>query len=192
MFAFFERMTALRSLATLVVVAGLSIGTSASAAAQKTGSAATLPKKKNPAATPTRKAPAPKPAAPPSIRTDDPAALAQQLGAALSNRTRSGQWGAMVISLTKGDTLFAQNPDGQMLPASTMKMYTSALALDRFGGDYVFKTPVFRDVDVGADGSINGNLYIRGSGDPSLSTRFWNGDAPFPAQWDPKLGIHVT
>ena len=183
MFAFFERMTALRPLAMLVVVAGLSIGTARSAAAQKTGSAATVPKKKNPAATPPRRrvVTTPKPAAPPSYRTDDPGALAQQLGSALSNRTRSGLWGAMVVSLTKGDTLFAQNADGQMLPASTMKMYTSALALDRFGGDYVFKTPVFRDVEVAADGSMNGNLYIRGSGDPSLSTRFWTGDAPMDA-----------
>ena len=87
----------------------------------------------------------------------------------------------MVISLTMGDTLFAQNADGPMLPASTMKMYTSAIALDRFGPDYVFKTPVLRDAQVAGDGSINGNLYLRGVGDPSLSSRFWKGDTPMDA-----------
>lgn len=87
----------------------------------------------------------------------------------------------MVVSLTKGDTLFAQNPDGQVAPASTMKMYTSAIALDRFGPDYAFKTPVLRDGAVGTDGTLAGNLYLRGVGDPSLSTRFWKGDTPMDA-----------
>ena len=68
-----------------------------------------------------------------------------RLSLQLNARTRCGQWGAIVVSLTRGDTLFAQNADGQMPPASTMKMYTSAVALDRFGPDFTFKTPVLRD-----------------------------------------------
>jgi D-alanyl-D-alanine carboxypeptidase/D-alanyl-D-alanine-endopeptidase (penicillin-binding protein 4) len=150
---------------------------------QKTGSAATVPRSRTPAAKP----PARRPAAPKAddlsssgLRTDNPDALAGRLASALT-RTRSGQWGAMVISLTSGDTLFSQNADGGMLPASTMKMYTSAIALDRFGPDYVFRTPVLRDAQVGADGTLNGNLYIRGTGDPSLSSRFWKGDTPMDA-----------
>ena len=87
----------------------------------------------------------------------------------------------MVISITNGDTLFAQNADGAMLPASTMKMYTAAIVLDRFGPDYVFKTPVLRDGQVGPDGTLNGNLYLRGVGDPSMSSRFWKGDTPMDA-----------
>lgn len=87
----------------------------------------------------------------------------------------------MVISLTRGDTLFARNADGQMLPASTMKMYTAAIALDRFGPDFVFKTPVLRDGQIGPDGTLTGNLYLRGVGDPSLSGRFWKGDTPMDA-----------
>jgi serine-type D-Ala-D-Ala carboxypeptidase/endopeptidase (penicillin-binding protein 4) len=183
MFAFFGRMTTSRRLATLLAVAGLAFGVSSQATAQKTGSAATLPRKRAPAAKPPARRPAnPKPDPGPAwLRTDDPDALSEHLSSALNSRTRSGQWGAMVISLTKGDTLFAQNADGQMLPASTMKMYTSALALDRFGPEYVFKTPVLRDAQVSADGTLNGNLYLRGTGDPSLSSRFWKGDTPMDA-----------
>jgi len=55
-----------------------------------------------------------------------------------------------------------------------MKMYTSAVALDRFGPDYTFRTPVLRDGSVGADGTLTGNLYLRGVGDPSMSQRFWH------------------
>jgi D-alanyl-D-alanine carboxypeptidase/D-alanyl-D-alanine-endopeptidase (penicillin-binding protein 4) len=101
------------------------------------------------------------------------ASLAADLGAALSQHTRSGQWGVMVVSLTRGDTLFASRPDAMMQPASTMKMYTSVLALDRFGPEHQFKTSVLRDGPVGPDGVLEGNLYLRGSGDPSLTPRFW-------------------
>lgn len=114
-------------------------------------------------------------------KSEGPAELASLLTMALAGRTRSGQWGAVVISLTKGDTLFEQNPDGQMAPASTMKMYTSAMALDRFGPAYVFKTPVLRDGTVSPDGVLTGSLYLRGVGDPSLSARFWKGDNPMDA-----------
>jgi D-alanyl-D-alanine carboxypeptidase/D-alanyl-D-alanine-endopeptidase (penicillin-binding protein 4) len=59
-------------------------------------------------------------------------------------------------------------------------MYTAAIALDRFGPDHVFKTPVLYDGSLG-DGVLRGNLYLRGVGDPSLSMRFWKGDSPVAA-----------
>jgi len=65
-----------------------------------------------------------------------------------------------------------------MQPASTMKMYTSVLALDRFGPEHVFKTVALHDGQLGADGLLEGNLYLRGDGDPSLSPRFWGTTNP--------------
>ena len=97
---------------------------------------------------------------------------------ALASHTRSGEWGAIIVSLTRGDTLYEQNPDAMMQPASTMKMYTSAVALDRFGPDFTFRTPALRDGTIGADGSLSGNLYLRGVGDPSLGSRFWHDQDP--------------
>ncbi|HEY4216597.1 MAG TPA: D-alanyl-D-alanine carboxypeptidase/D-alanyl-D-alanine-endopeptidase [Gemmatimonadaceae bacterium] len=109
------------------------------------------------------------------------AGLADAVAAALAKHTRSGEWGAIIVSLTRGDTLFEQNADAPVQPASTMKMFTSAVALDRFGPDYTFRTPVLRDGAVGADGTLNGNLYLRGVGDPSLSSRFWHDEQPMDA-----------
>ena len=100
-------------------------------------------------------------------------ALASDLNAALVQYTRRGTWGVIVLSLTKGDTLFASNADAMLQPASTMKMYTAAVALDRFGPDFQYQTAVLRDGEVGADGSLQGSLYLRGDGDPSLSPRLW-------------------
>ncbi|MDF2773840.1 MAG: dacC [Geminicoccaceae bacterium] len=84
------------------------------------------------------------------------------------------------MSLTRGDTLFASNAGALMVPASTMKLYTAALAFDAFGPDHQFKTTVLRDGAVGPDGTLNGNLVLRGGGDPGLSTRFWRAPAEGP------------
>jgi len=98
----------------------------------------------------------------------------------LTGRTRGGMWGVMVVSLTRGDTLYALNAGEQMLPASTMKLLTSAIALDRFGPDYQFSTDALRDAAVGPDGTLTGNLYLRGDGDPALSGKFLPGGPSAP------------
>jgi D-alanyl-D-alanine carboxypeptidase/D-alanyl-D-alanine-endopeptidase (penicillin-binding protein 4) len=118
--------------------------------------------------------------------------LSADLGAALSQHTRSGQWGVMVVSLSRGDTLFQSRPDAMMQPASTMKMYTSVLALERFGPDHQFRTSVLRDGQLGADGVLEGNLYLRGAGDPSLTSRFWGTTNPMDslAQLVAAAGVH--
>lgn len=130
--------------------------------------------------TPTRSVSAKKPADPP--RTEPApggvAALSSAVGSALASHTRGGEWGAIIVSLTRGDTLFSHNADVMMQPASTMKMYTSAVALDQFGPDFSFHTPVLRDGSLGNDGTLAGNLYLRGVGDPSMSPRFWHDDEP--------------
>ncbi|MDQ3995707.1 MAG: D-alanyl-D-alanine carboxypeptidase/D-alanyl-D-alanine-endopeptidase, partial [Gemmatimonadota bacterium] len=110
-----------------------------------------------------------------SPRTADQ--LEANLGSMLSGRTRSGAWGVMVVSLTRGDTLFALNPDAMLQPASTMKMYTAAIALERLGPNHTFKTSVVRDGSV-KDGVLEGTLYLRGDGDPSLSPRYFPGERP--------------
>lgn len=98
----------------------------------------------------------------------------------LIGRTKGGTWGAMVVSLTNGDTLFALNPGEEMLPASTMKLLTSSIAFERFGPNYQFSTDALRDGNVGPDGTLTGNLYVRGDGDPALSGKFLPGGPSAP------------
>jgi D-alanyl-D-alanine carboxypeptidase/D-alanyl-D-alanine-endopeptidase (penicillin-binding protein 4) len=100
-------------------------------------------------------------------------ALSSDLGNMLDSRVRGGKWGVMVVSLTRGDTLFARNAGDLMQPASTMKLFSTAVALDRFGPEHTFSTDVLRDGAVGGDGTVNGNLYLRADGDPSMSARFF-------------------
>ena len=137
--------------------------------------------------TTTRRRPARRPSrnrapAVPVVRYSTPRSsgdLASSLSA-LTGRVKSGNWGAMVISLTRGDTLYAENAGEKMLPASTMKLLTSAIAFERFGPDYQFSTDALREGAVGPDGTLTGNLYLRGDGDPALSGKFLPGGASAP------------
>jgi D-alanyl-D-alanine carboxypeptidase/D-alanyl-D-alanine-endopeptidase (penicillin-binding protein 4) len=97
----------------------------------------------------------------------------------ISGRVRSGKFGVMVVSLTRGDTLFAQNAGEMMQPASTMKLFSTAAVLDRFGPEHQFSTDVLRDAAVGPDGTLAGSIYLRADGDPSMSSRFWR-DPNYP------------
>jgi len=120
---------------------------------------------------------------PPALRYTAPTsaeALTADIGTFLNARVRSGNWGAMIVSVTRGDTLFSSNAGNLMLPASTMKLFTAALAFDTFGPEHQFTTAVLRDGTVGPDGTLNGNLVLRGGGDPGLSTRYYKAPAEGP------------
>jgi D-alanyl-D-alanine carboxypeptidase/D-alanyl-D-alanine-endopeptidase (penicillin-binding protein 4) len=94
-------------------------------------------------------------------------ALARDLGGILDASVKSGDWGVIVVSRTRGDTLFNRNADRQLLPASTMKVFTAALALDVLGPDHTLETVVLREGAV-AGGTLTGNLVIKGAGDPAF------------------------
>ena len=93
-----------------------------------------------------------------------------------------GQWGAMVVSLSRGDTLFSHSAGAALMPASTMKLFTSALALETLGPQHRFSTEVLRDGVLAADGTLRGNLVLRGDGDPSISPRLLGGAPGDPMQ----------
>jgi D-alanyl-D-alanine carboxypeptidase/D-alanyl-D-alanine-endopeptidase (penicillin-binding protein 4) len=107
------------------------------------------------------------------------APLAGRLSELLASKVRNGTWGAMVISLTTGDTLFSQNAGASLNPASTLKLFTTALAFDQLGPEHRFSTDVFRQGDI-SNGTLYGNLIIRGGGDPALSRRYFDGDGNGP------------
>lgn len=107
-------------------------------------------------------------------------ALANDLGAIMNGGVRSGRWGVLVVSLTRGDTLYSVNPDEPLQPASNMKLFTAALALDQFAPSHQFSTDVLRTGSITADGTLDGDLVLRGGGDPGLSSRFLEGGPSAP------------
>lgn len=64
------------------------------------------------------------------------------------------------------------------MPASNMKNYTVAAALDRLGPDYRFVTSLFAPASPDSSGTVNGDVVIFGRGDVSISTRFNGSEDP--------------
>jgi D-alanyl-D-alanine carboxypeptidase/D-alanyl-D-alanine-endopeptidase (penicillin-binding protein 4) len=83
--------------------------------------------------------------------------------------------GIKVVSLDTGRVLFEDHADKLLRPASNMKLYTVAAALDRLSPDYRFSTSVYASKPDIA-GVVHGDLTIYGRGDPSIAARFNNGD----------------
>ena len=73
-------------------------------------------------------------------------------------------------SLDRHDVLFRYNADRLVMPASNMKIPTLAAAAERLGWDYAFRTTLAATGPI-VDGTLRGDLVVRGSGDPSLNGR---------------------
>jgi D-alanyl-D-alanine carboxypeptidase/D-alanyl-D-alanine-endopeptidase (penicillin-binding protein 4) len=74
-----------------------------------------------------------------------------------------------IVSAAKYDMLYSYNPESKMIPASITKLVTAAIALEYLGSNYKFKTIVYTDGTV-TDGNIEGNIYLKGFGDPDLNS----------------------
>ncbi|MBA3440272.1 MAG: D-alanyl-D-alanine carboxypeptidase/D-alanyl-D-alanine-endopeptidase [Pyrinomonadaceae bacterium] len=81
-----------------------------------------------------------------------------------------------VVSLDTGRTLYEENAGKLLQPASNMKLYTVAAALDRLSPNYRFTTSAYAPVRPDASGTMRGDLTVYGRGDPSFATRFNDGD----------------
>jgi D-alanyl-D-alanine carboxypeptidase/D-alanyl-D-alanine-endopeptidase (penicillin-binding protein 4) len=69
--------------------------------------------------------------------------------------------------------LLAHQAQRPMSPASTMKLVTTYVALELLGPAYTWETALYGDI-APQKGVLDGNLYLKGSGDPALTLeRFW-------------------
>ncbi|MGR9050419.1 D-alanyl-D-alanine carboxypeptidase/D-alanyl-D-alanine endopeptidase [Halobacillus faecis] len=76
------------------------------------------------------------------------------------------------ISIRHADTgaiLFEKNADLRLIPASNTKLFTGAAALETLGPRYTFATELWTDGE-SKRGILDGNLYLKGKGDPTLRT----------------------
>lgn len=78
--------------------------------------------------------------------------------------------GVFVRSLEDGRTLYERNPDTALLPASNNKILTAAVALSRLGPDFRYTTTLYRTGSIAPDGMLSGDLWLRGTGDPSFAS----------------------
>lgn len=91
-------------------------------------------------------------------------------------RFTAASWGVKIVSLDSGKTLFEHNPQKYFSPASNAKLFTAALALDRFGADFRIKTSLYSSSRPDANGTLKGDLLVYGRGDPTMAARLNEGD----------------
>ena len=84
-------------------------------------------------------------------------------------------WGIEVRSLKTGRTLYARNAEKAFRPASSMKLVTTAAALDALGPDARIRTTVETAGRLDGMGRVLGDVFLVGRGDPNLSDRFTPG-----------------
>jgi D-alanyl-D-alanine carboxypeptidase/D-alanyl-D-alanine-endopeptidase (penicillin-binding protein 4) len=100
-----------------------------------------------------------------------PSAAAQStLQRVLSSAMRSagGASGADAIDVTHHQELFSWNAASRRTLASNTKLFTLSAVLDRFGPDATLPTRVYAGGPIDSAGVLNGNLYLRGGGDPTF------------------------
>ncbi len=87
----------------------------------------------------------------------------------------TAHWGVAIQSLDNGQYLYLRNEHKGFIPASNMKMFTCAAALAKLTPDFRYTTYLYGGGTVD-EGVLDGDLIVRGSGDPSITGRFHDGN----------------
>lgn len=83
----------------------------------------------------------------------------------------NANWGVMIKSLKNGEILYKKNADKLFIPASTQKLFTTSAALLLLGDKFRYETNLYLHGEI-RNGKIVGDLIIKGSGDPTISSKF--------------------
>lgn len=89
----------------------------------------------------------------------------------ISPYLKGGKWSFYLVEKDSAKSLAKINIDDGLVPASVMKIITTGTALATLGPKYRFTTYLEYDGEINLETkTLNGNIYIRGGGDPSLGS----------------------
>ncbi len=80
------------------------------------------------------------------------------------------QWSAYAVNLNSGKELLNVRSNKSLAPASGLKLFTTAAALDILGEDFRFTTRLYYKGTLQSDGTLSGDLFVVGGGDPTLGS----------------------
>lgn len=83
---------------------------------------------------------------------------------------RNANWGFVIYDPKTKKVVSSYNENASLVPASTTKLLTTETAMNLLGEKFRWITQLEFSGNIDADGVLQGNLYIVGSGDPSLGT----------------------
>ncbi len=92
---------------------------------------------------------------------------------------KTASWGFTVYNVMTGEEIISVNPDLSLIPASTLKIVTTGAALNILGKDFRYETLLEYTGKIDDTGVLHGNIYIKGSGDPTFGSPHMNDTKPF-------------
>jgi D-alanyl-D-alanine carboxypeptidase/D-alanyl-D-alanine-endopeptidase (penicillin-binding protein 4) len=101
---------------------------------------------------------------------ESPDKILKQITEIISEIPNGTKIGMMVYNPLTQDTLIKINHTQKMIPASNIKLFTTAVALETMGGDFLLSTKILSDDKDFTDGRIDGNIYIKGFGNATFET----------------------
>jgi len=87
-----------------------------------------------------------------------------EIDAILRKVPSESNYGILIINPMKEDTIYAHNITSPLIPASTTKLFTTAVAIYFLGPEYQLSTKFFTDAKQQNSNKLNGNLFIKGYG----------------------------
>ncbi len=124
--------------------------------------------------------------------TPEDGKLKQEINAILHEYKPKGTYvGISIFSVSRNKSLYKSNSNKQFVVASNMKLFTTATALVYLGAGFEYKTEILYNGVISPDGKLDGDIIIKGSGDPNISGRFFDGKATtIPAFWADSIKRH--
>jgi len=116
------------------------------------------------------------PAAPADLATGS--TLQERLASLVNGSVaRASEASIQVIDLGSGDVVAERNPNMPLAPASNMKLFTTAAAIDMLKPTFEVTTTVYINGAVDSSGTLSGDVKVVGRGDPTIGGRFHDGHA---------------
>lgn len=131
------------------------------------------------------------PVAPPVARATG-TTLEQRLASLMNSAIpAASETSLKVVEVETGRVVGERNGNMPVAPASNLKLFTTAAAMDLLGGDFEFRTTVAARGTVDPQGTLHGDIKITGRGDPTIGGRFHDGNATAVIdEWAAELKKH--
>jgi serine-type D-Ala-D-Ala carboxypeptidase/endopeptidase (penicillin-binding protein 4) len=134
--------------------------------------------KKKKKTTPRKKAAATRRAAPPAPAVPVGRTFEERLNSLVNGSVASSADSSIqIVELESGRVVAERNPHMPVSPASNMKLFTTAAAIDLLKPGFEVTTGVYVRGQVDASGTLNGDVRFVGRGDPTIGGRFHDGNA---------------
>lgn len=87
-----------------------------------------------------------------------------------SNGMDHASFAVSVYNISQKQTIYSYQAQQSLVPGSLAKLFTTAVGFEKLGSDFRFKTTLAYDGEIDLKGTLHGNLYIIGGGDPLLGS----------------------